>query len=86
MVAENRLWAQSTHGPPCLRNYRWNHRVFREDLVEMEPWERARAGLFLPSNTHKPSPGFQVGNFLRKSVQGPFPGENAPGARDFRAS
>ena len=57
---------------------------FGEDLSEMEPWERARAGLFLilPIPTSRPrfaSRQFpsQVGSAIR--------GENAPGARDFRA-
>ena len=57
---------------------------FGEDLVEMEPWERARAGLFLSFQYPQAVPGLQVGNFLRKSVQA-IRGENAPGARDFRA-
>ena len=55
-----------------------------EDLAEMEPWERARAGVFLSFQYPQAGPGLQVGNFLRKSVQA-IRGENAPGARDFRA-
>jgi Fe-S cluster assembly ATP-binding protein len=55
-----------------------------EDLVEMEPWERARAGVFLSFQYPQAVPGLQVGNFLRKTVQA-LRGENAPGARDFRA-
>ncbi|MDP6888444.1 MAG: ATP-binding cassette domain-containing protein, partial [Candidatus Thalassarchaeaceae archaeon] len=55
-----------------------------EDLTEMEPWERARAGLFLSFQYPQAVPGLQVGNFLRKSVQA-IRGEDAPGARDFRA-
>ena len=55
-----------------------------EDLTEMEPWERARAGVFLSFQYPQAVPGLQVGNFLRKSVQA-IRGENAPGARDFRA-
>ena len=55
-----------------------------EDLTEMEPWERARAGVFLSFQYPQSVPGLQVGNFLRKSVQA-IRGENAPGARDFRA-
>jgi len=54
-----------------------------EDLLEMEPWERARAGVFLSFQYPQAVPGLQVGNFLRKSVQA-IRGENAPGARDFR--
>jgi len=55
-----------------------------DDLIEMEPWERARAGVFLSFQYPQSVPGLQVGNFLRKSVQA-IRGENAPGARDFRA-
>jgi len=54
------------------------------NLTEMEPWERARAGLFLSFQYPQAVPGLQVGNFLRKSVQA-IRGEDAPGARDFRA-
>jgi Fe-S cluster assembly ATP-binding protein len=54
-----------------------------EDLLEMEPWERARAGVFLSFQYPQAVPGLQVGNFLRKSVQA-IRGEDAPGARDFR--
>ena len=50
----------------------------------MEPWERARAGVFLSFQYPQAVPGLQVGNFLRKSVQA-IRGEDAPGARDFRA-
>ena len=39
---------------------------FGENLVEMEPWERARAGLFLSFQYPQAVPGLQVGNFLRK--------------------
>jgi len=55
-----------------------------DDLTEMEPWERARAGVFLSFQYPQAVPGLQVGNFLRESVQA-IRGENAPGARDFRA-
>ena len=54
-----------------------------EDLTEMEPWERARAGVFLSFQYPQAVPGLQVGNFLRKSVQA-IRGDAAPGARDFR--
>ena len=57
---------------------------FGEDLTEMEPWERARAGVFLSFQYPQAVPGLQVGNFLRKSVQA-IRGDDAPGARDFRA-
>jgi len=55
-----------------------------ENLTEMEPWERARAGVFLSFQYPQAVPGLQVGNFLRKSVQA-IRGDDAPGARDFRA-
>ncbi len=55
-----------------------------EDLSEMEPWERARAGVFLSFQYPQSVPGLQVGNFLRKSVQA-IRGEAAPSAREFRA-
>lgn len=54
-----------------------------EDLTEMEPWERARAGVFLSFQYPQAVPGLQVGNFLRKSVQA-IRGDDAPGARPFR--
>ncbi len=55
-----------------------------EDLAEMEPWERARAGVFLSFQYPQAVPGLQVGNFLRKSVQA-IRGDDAPSAREFRA-
>jgi len=39
-----------------------------ESLLEMESWERARAGVFLSFQYPQAVPGLQVGNFLRKSV------------------
>ena len=39
-----------------------------ESLLEMEAWERARAGVFLSFQYPQAVPGLQVGNFLRKSV------------------
>ncbi len=39
-----------------------------EDLLELEPWERARKGVFLSFQYPQAVPGLQVGNFLRKSV------------------
>ena len=39
-----------------------------ENLLDMEPWERARAGVFLSFQSPQAVPGLQVGNFLRKSV------------------
>ena len=55
-----------------------------EDLLEMEPWERARAGLFLSFQYPLAVPGLQVGGFLRKTVAA-IRGEEAakgPGFRD----
>jgi Fe-S cluster assembly ATP-binding protein len=56
---------------------------FGEDLTEMEPWERARAGVFLSFQYPQSVPGLKVGNFLRKSVQA-VQGDDAPSAREFR--
>jgi Fe-S cluster assembly ATP-binding protein len=55
-----------------------------EDLLELKPWERARAGVFLSFQYPQPVPGLSVGNFLRKSVA-VIRGEDAPSAREFRA-
>ena len=54
-----------------------------EDLLEMEPWERARAGVFpfFPIPT-KAVPGLQ-GNFLRKSVAA-IRGEDEAKGAEFR--
>jgi len=54
-----------------------------EDLLEMEPWERARAGVFLSFQYPQSVPGLQVGNFLRKSVAAIRGEEEAKGA-EFR--
>ena len=54
-----------------------------EDLAEMEPWERARAGVFLSFQYPQAVPGLQVGNFLRKTVQA-LRGDESPSAREFR--
>ena len=53
-----------------------------EDLLEMEPWERARAGV---SSFQYPQavPGLQVGNFLRKSVAA-IRGEDEAKGAEFR--
>ena len=53
------------------------------DLQELEPFERARLGLFLSFQYPQSIPGLQVGNFLRKSVSA-IRGESAPSAKDFR--
>ena len=54
-----------------------------EDLLEMEAWERARAGVFLSFQYPQAVPGLQVGNFLRKSVSS-IRGEEAAKGSIFR--
>ncbi len=54
-----------------------------EDLLSLEPWQRARKGVFMSFQYPQAIPGLQVGNFLRKSVQA-IRGDKAPGAREFR--
>ena len=54
------------------------------NLLEMEPWNRARLGVFMSFQYPQAIPGLQVGNFLRKSVVA-IRGGNAPSAREFRA-
>ena len=53
------------------------------DVLEMEPWERARAGVFLSFQYPQAVPGLQVGNFLRKSVAA-IRGEDAAKGAEFR--
>ena len=54
-----------------------------EDLLDMEPWERAREGVFLSFQYPQAVPGLQVGNFLRKSVAA-IRGEDAAKGAEFR--
>jgi len=54
-----------------------------ENLLELEPWERAREGVFLSFQYPQAVPGLQVGNFLRKSVAS-IRGEAAAKGADFR--
>jgi len=54
-----------------------------EDLLELEPWERARKGVFLSFQYPQAVPGLQVGNFLRKSVAS-VRGEEASKGTAFR--
>jgi Fe-S cluster assembly ATP-binding protein len=54
-----------------------------EDLLELEPWERARKGVFLCFQYPQAVPGLQVGNFLRKSVAS-IRGEEAAKGTEFR--
>ena len=55
-----------------------------EDLLELEPWERAREGVFLSFQYPQAVPGLQVGNFLRKSVAS-IRGEEAAKGAGFRS-
>jgi Fe-S cluster assembly ATP-binding protein len=54
-----------------------------ENLLELEPWERAREGVFLSFQYPQAVPGLQVGNFLRKSVAS-IRGEAVAKGADFR--
>jgi len=54
-----------------------------ENLLELEPWERAREGVFLSFQYPQAVPGLQVGNFLRKSVAS-IRGEEAAKGAEFR--
>ncbi len=54
-------------------------------LLELEAWERARAGVFLSFQYPQAVPGLQVGNFLRKSVASIKGEEEAKGA-SFRGA
>ena len=56
-----------------------------EDLLELEPWERARKGVFLCFQYPQAIPGLQVGNFLRKSVAS-IKGEEAAKGAGFRST
>ena len=56
-----------------------------EDLLELETWERARAGVFLSFQYPQAVPGLQVGNFLRKSVAS-IRGEEAAKGAEFGSS
>tara|TARA_B100002052_G_scaffold128393_1_gene117901 strand:+ start:6579 stop:7346 length:768 start_codon:yes stop_codon:yes gene_type:complete len=53
------------------------------DLLEMEAYERARAGIFLSFQYPHSVPGLQVGNFLRRSVAAIRGEEEAKGS-EFR--
>jgi len=55
-----------------------------ENLLELEPWERAREGVFLSFQYPQAVPGLQVGNFLRKSVAS-IRGEEAAKGAGFRS-
>ena len=53
------------------------------DLLNLEPWERARSGVFLSFQYPQSVPGLQVGNFLRKSVSSIL-GEDFAKGSEFR--
>ena len=53
------------------------------NLLEMEPWERAREGVFLSFQYPQAVPGLQVGNFLRKTVAA-IRGEDVAKGAEFR--
>ena len=54
-----------------------------EDLLAMEPFERARAGMFLSFQYPSAVPGVQVGTFLRKAVNAVH-GEDALSGKALR--
>ena len=54
-----------------------------DSLLDEDPWERARRGVFLSFQYPQAVPGLQVGNFLRKSVAS-IRGEEAAKGADFR--
>ena len=43
-------------------------KLLGNDLLDLEPWERAKKGVFLSFQYPQAVPGLQVGNFLKKSV------------------
>ena len=51
-----------------------------ESILDMEPWERSRSGVFLSFQYPQSVPGLQVGNFLRKSVSSVRGDEAAKGS------
>jgi len=55
-----------------------------DDLLDMEAYERARAGVFLSFQYPHSVPGLQVGNFLRRSVAA-IKGEEAAKGTEFRS-
>jgi Fe-S cluster assembly ATP-binding protein len=53
------------------------------NLLDLEPWERAKEGVFLSFQYPQAVPGLQVGNFLKKSVAS-IKGEEAAKGKNFR--
>ena len=55
------------------------------DLLELEPWQRSRAGLFLSFQYPQAVSGLQVGNFLKKTVAA-VRGKEAAKGKEFRTT
>ena len=70
-------------GHPDYEVTNGNVKLDGEDLLEMEAYERARAGVFLSFQYPHSVPGLQVGNFLRRSVSA-INGEEAAKGPEFR--
>ena len=58
-------------------------KLMGNDLLDLEPWERAKEGVFLSFQYPQAVPGLQVGNFLKKSVAS-IKGEEAAKGKNFR--
>jgi Fe-S cluster assembly ATP-binding protein len=58
-------------------------KLLGNDLLDLEPWERAKKGVFLSFQYPQAVPGLQVGNFLKKSVAS-IKGEEAAKGKNFR--
>jgi Fe-S cluster assembly ATP-binding protein len=56
-----------------------------QDLLALEPDERARLGLFLAFQYPSEVPGVTIANFLRAAVQARLPGDDELEATDFYA-
>ena len=73
--------AYALMGHPTYEVTQGRVRFKGEDLLEMEPDERAKAGLFLAFQYPTSIPGINMGNFLRLAVRARFGEERA---RQFR--
>ena len=58
-------------------------KLMGNDLLDLEPWERAKEGVFLSFQYPQAVPGLQVGNFLKKSVAS-IKGDEAAKGKNFR--
>jgi Fe-S cluster assembly ATP-binding protein len=58
-------------------------KLMGDDLLSLEPWERAKKGVFLSFQYPQAVPGLQVGNFLKKSVAS-IKGDEAAKGKNFR--